>query len=184
MVTGAAVIWAVYGFTFGPVSGWNVRLPAPELFDGVRSALNHNTSGHAAYLLGEIRNTGWWYFFPVALSVKAPLGWLLLVLLGVGVCVARRARLVYWLPLAFSAGILIPAMTSHVNIGLRHILPIFTGLSVVAAIGLMFLLERAKWTAVAAAVLVGWIAISGAAPTRTTSAISTRSRAIIRNESL
>ena len=165
VLTGAIFIWAVYGFTFGEVSGWGIRLPAPIFFDGVRSALAHNETGHAAYLLGEISNRGWWYFFPVALAVKTPLGWMLLALLGAGVCYMRRARLVYWLPVAFSLGILLPAMTSHVNIGLRHILPIFAGFSILAAIGLMLLIEhaaRTRWTGLAGAALVVWMVISGA----------------------
>lgn len=166
VLSGAMFIWAVYAFTFGPVSGWNVSLPAPVFFDGVRSALHHNETGHAAYLLGEISNTGWWYFFPVVLAVKTPIGLTVLALLGIAICFTNRARLVYWLPIAFSLGILLPAMTSHVNIGLRHILPIFAGLAILAAIGLTYLLERmptAKWAGLVAAVLVGWIAISGAA---------------------
>jgi hypothetical protein len=165
VLTGAIFIWAVYSFTFGPVSGWGVSLPAPVFFDGIRSALGHNETGHAAYLLGQISNRGWWYFFPVVLAVKTPFGFAVLALIGAAICCVRRARLVYWLPTAFSLAILLPAMTSHVNIGLRHILPIFSGLAILAAIGLMYLIERmpaAKWTGLVAAVLVGWIAISGA----------------------
>jgi 4-amino-4-deoxy-L-arabinose transferase-like glycosyltransferase len=61
---GAIGIWAVYSFSFGKVAAWGISLPAPELFDGVLFAMYHNTKGHAAYFMGEIRNTGWWYFFP------------------------------------------------------------------------------------------------------------------------
>ena len=124
--TGAIGIWAVYSFSFGKVNAWNINLPAPELFDGVSFAIYHNTKGHAAYFMGEIRNTGWWYFFPVLLAVKTPLAWLVAVGFGLGAWWGRRARLAYWMPVAFAAGILLPSMTSHVNIGLRHILPIFT----------------------------------------------------------
>jgi hypothetical protein len=163
--TGAIGIWAVYSFSFGSVSPWNIRLPAPEFFDGVRVALAHNTRGHTAYFLGEIRNTGWWYFFPVLLAVKTPLAWLAAVGLGLAVCWARRAQLAYWMPVAFAAGILLPAMTSHVNIGLRHILPIFTGLAILAGLGVLRLLERAaraSWAGPLAAALVLWLAVSGA----------------------
>jgi hypothetical protein len=69
------------------------------------------------------------------------------------------------MPVAFAAGILLPSMTSHVNIGLRHILPIFTGLAVLAGIGLLRLLERApaaKWAGPLASVLVLWLVVSGA----------------------
>src|ERR1035437_8286893 len=54
--TGALGIWAVYSFSFGKVNAWGVSLPAPELFDGVSFAIYHNTKGHAAFFLGEIRN--------------------------------------------------------------------------------------------------------------------------------
>ena len=48
-------------------------------------------------------------------------------------------------------------MTSKVNIGVRHILPVYTGFSLVAAIGVAYLIERAqsrKWLGIVAAVLV------------------------------
>src|SRR5205823_1621222 len=80
------------------------------------------------------------------------------------VCYIRRAQLVYWLPLAFALGILVPAMTSHVNIGLRHILPIYSGLSILAAVGVVYLMESqatAKWGGLLAAVLIVWTGASG-----------------------
>jgi hypothetical protein len=163
--TGAIGIWAVYSFSFGKVNAWNINLPAPELFDGVNFAMYHNTKGHAAYFMGEIRNTGWWYFFPVLLAVKTPLAWLVAVGFGMVAWWGRRARLAYWMPVAFAAGILLPSMTSHVNIGLRHILPIFTGLAILAGLGLMWLLERAshaKWAGPLAVMLVLWMTVSGA----------------------
>ena len=167
-ITGAVAIWAVYSFSFGKVPGWNLSLPAPELFAGVNFALAHSVKGHPfpAYLLGEIRNAGWWYFFLVVLGVKTPIGFLLLLGTGTWLCWAKRAKLVYWLPLAFSLGILIPAMTSKVNIGVRHILPVYVGFSIVAAIAVVDLMRRAEtrpWLALPAAVLVVWMAISGAA---------------------
>ena len=148
MVTGAIGIWAVYSFSFGKVNAWNINLPAPEFFDGVSFAMYHNSKGHAAYFMGQIRNTGWWYFFPVVLAVKTPLAWLAAVGFGLAVWWGKRAQLAYWMPVAFAAGILLPGMTSHVNIGVRHILPIFTALSILAGLGLLYLLERAsraKW---------------------------------------
>jgi hypothetical protein len=82
-------VWAAYFFSFGKVPFWNVSLPAWEYFDGIRVALLHNTEGHPAWLLGEARRFGWWYYFPVALAVKTPLALLLLVLVGTGVCLEK-----------------------------------------------------------------------------------------------
>ena len=164
IATGMLTVWAGYFFSFGKVPGTNLTLPAPELWDGIRFAMYHTSKGHAAYFMGEVRNTGWWYFFPVLLAVKTPLAWLLLAGFGLVVSWGRRMQLAYWLPVAFALGVLLPAMTSHVNIGLRHILPIFAALAIVAAIGLQRLLERgytAKWAGPLALVLVAWIAISG-----------------------
>ena len=73
-------VWAAFFFSFGKVPFWNVSLPAWEYFDGIRVALLHNTEGHPAWLLGEARRFGWWYYFPVALAVKTPLALLVLVL--------------------------------------------------------------------------------------------------------
>jgi hypothetical protein len=165
VLTGALVIWAGYWFSFGKVPGWGMSLPAPEFFDGIHSAFSHNEEGHRAYLLGQMSLKGWWYYFPVVLAVKTPIAFLLLLALGVWVGWRRRAESAYRLPLAFSLGILIPGMTSHVNIGVRHILPIYLGFSILAASGLVLLKEwerTRKWAGIAAALLVVWMAASGA----------------------
>lgn len=53
-------------------------LPAPELFLGFGAAAFETTRGRIAYILGETRFGGWWYFFPVALAFKTPLAFLIL----------------------------------------------------------------------------------------------------------
>jgi hypothetical protein len=125
------------------------------VFDGIRSALRHN-SGHPS-LLGRNGTNGWWYYFPIAGGQDAsrphPGG------SGSGVCVKRRAQASVLLPLAFVLGILLPAMAGHVNIGVRHILPIYMGLSIIAAAGLI---RIAQTTPLGALALVLWMAISGA----------------------
>jgi len=159
---GAFTIWAVYLFSFGKPEGWGFPVPAPELFDGIAFASYHNTQGHAAFFLGELRNQGWWYFFPVMFLVKTPLAWLAILLVGL----LRRGRtLAFWMPLAYAAGVLVPSMTSHVNIGSRHILPMTAGLAIIAGIGLLRLIEDAqtkKWAGAAAVLLPLWLIVSGA----------------------
>jgi Dolichyl-phosphate-mannose-protein mannosyltransferase len=167
VAAGALTIWAVYSFSFGQVPGWRwqVRLPAPEFFLGAGQSLSNSQTGHSAFLLGQHGTRGWWYYFPVDLSVKTPIAFLLLLGFGAWLCWKRRASVRYLIPLAFSAGILAPAMNGHVNIGVRHILPIYIGFSVIAAVGLLQLAEWAdtrKWAGAAAALLVLWLAGSGA----------------------
>ena len=80
-----------------------------------------------AYLGGSVKEGGWWFYFPAAFLMKTPL--VLLVVGAAGlVLLARRFR-ERWLTLAF---VLLPpavfftvAMTGTINIGLRHILPVY-----------------------------------------------------------
>ena len=44
-----------------------------DLVNGVVAVKAHNDSGHLSYLLGQVRLTGWWYFYLVALAVKTPI---------------------------------------------------------------------------------------------------------------
>jgi hypothetical protein len=67
--------------------------------------------------------------------------------------------------LAFSLGILLPAMAGHVNIGVRHILPVYIGFSIVAAVAVVQLArwERTrKWAGIVVGLLLLWMAVSGA----------------------
>src|SRR5206468_9112797 len=100
-----------------------------------------------------------------AMAVKTPIAFLALLGLGGWLCWTRRARLAYLLPLAFSLGILMPAMTSHVNIGLRHVLPVYIGFSIMAAFGVVQLAQwsrTAKWAGAALALMMLWMVAAGA----------------------
>ena len=158
----AFLVWAGYLFSFGRPPGWSVPVPAPEFFDGLSIGLEHARLGHPAYLLGQYSLKGWWYYFPVALAVKTPLGFLIPALAGVWLCVRRWREPACYLPLAFAAGILFPAITSNVNIGLRLILPVYIALSITAALA-ADRWARGKWSGVIVAALFLLLAAAGAA---------------------
>jgi 4-amino-4-deoxy-L-arabinose transferase-like glycosyltransferase len=147
LAVGALVIWAGYRFSL-----------KGELWAGIQQVINHNRKGHSSYLLGRISDSGSWYFFPLMLLVKTPLPVLALA-------VFAKLRRTLWLPLLFSASILLFSMTSRINIGVRHVLPVYIGLALLAASGAGNLLERglperipaaawAKWTLAALLVCV------------------------------
>ena len=162
-ITTCLIVWAAYWFSFGIMPGINVIVPAPEFFRGIGDALTHNRNGHQAFLLGESRMTGWWYYFPVALAFKTPIAFLIMLAVGVLVSLRERTRLVYLLPLAFSAGVLLPAMFGRIDIGIRHIEPIYIGLSIIAALGLVQMLQWSRTggvCALTAGVLVVWMTVS------------------------
>jgi hypothetical protein len=162
------IVWAMYRFSFGKVYFANVRLPAPELFAGIRDVLKHNAEGHPGYLLGKTTQFGFWYFYLVDLAVKTPLAFLILFFIGAAVTVRRSPEGMppmlrrAWLPLTFSAGVLGVALFSHINIGIRHVMPIYSGMCITAAAGLAWLVEStlprrwAGWAAAMALALALW----------------------------
>jgi hypothetical protein len=161
IAAGAAffVIWAMYRFSFGKVYFADIRLPAPELFAGIRDVLRHNAKGHPGYLLGQRSNSGFWYFYLVDLAVKTPIALVIAFFLGAATwknaAILRRG----YLPLAFSAGILSVALFSHINIGIRHVMPLYSGVCITAAAGLTYALESAaarRWAGWAALLLFVW----------------------------
>ncbi|MBC7852704.1 MAG: glycosyl transferase [Pirellulaceae bacterium] len=132
--TAAVLVWAGYLFTFHRVEYLNLNLPAPALFTGLRSMWVRNQETGWAYLLGERSREGFWYFFPVVLAVKTPLALLLLTGLAGWSAIRFRACVRILLPLAFSLGILAIAMASKINIGSRHVLPVYVGVCVASGI--------------------------------------------------
>ena len=163
VMVGAVTIWAGYLFSFGKLPWMSFPVPAPQLFQGIHDVLVHNQGGHPAFLLGKMSQTGWWYYFPVALAVKTPIAFLLLAIFGAVLCVRRR-QAAWALPVAFSLGILLPAMAGNINIGLRHILPIYAGLSIaggVAAVELATWSKAKKWAGPAAVAALVWLAGTG-----------------------
>lgn len=115
-------------------SHWSV--PAYSYWRGLFSTLSHDVWGHPAYLLGQSSQGGWWYYFPIALLVKTPSITLILLLTAVAIGFLRlyhRPRSAPWsavIPVdAIVLGLpplmyFVWSLTSHINIGLRHIFPI------------------------------------------------------------
>jgi len=91
-----------------------------------------------AFLAGQYSNTGWWYFFPFTFLVKSPVAFLALLLLGFAILLrpaGKHQRVVGTLPRWAPLVVLIVvygavAMSSSLNIGHRHILPIYLALFV------------------------------------------------------
>ncbi len=116
-------------------------VPAPAFFEGIKDIAGYEAQGQKTYLLGKISYAGWWYFFPVALAVKTPLPFLILT--GVGfVFLMRDARISRrrpsWrvlAPAVSSVVVLLVCIPSRIQLGLRHILPIYPLLAAVAGYG-------------------------------------------------
>lgn len=149
------VWWGIYGFALHP-------FPLAEVVGGIEQL--RDMTGRPNYFMGEIRPTGVWYFFPVMLAVKTPLALLALFLCGLvaaawGRSVPRAA--LCWA--AAAAMILLVGMASRINLGLRHILPVYPLLCLVAASGVVALFRHRISGTVAAALCLWLIADAAAA---------------------
>ncbi len=149
------VIWAGYRFSFH-------KYPAPELWRGIEEVREHNRLGNPSYLLGEYSDSGFWFYYPVALGVKTPLALLALLGVGLAACWKRRSRVPYLIPIAFAAGILLVASWSRINIGIRHVLPMYVAFAMVGAIGAVKLWESGKWARWVAIALLAWMVLTSA----------------------
>ena len=127
-------------------------LPEPWLHD--LRVFFATTSLRRAYLLGEYSLGGWWYFFPVAWFLKAPIPFLLALfgafaglswkrigapLLGIRMSADPDGggeaipSLKEFIPLVVLVGVYFSAsMASGLNIGLRHLLPVFPPLFILS----------------------------------------------------
>lgn len=157
LVAIACTIGAAYRFTYGTSPFFPLPLPCPAFFNGLHAVWEHNKEGHPAWLLGERRQHGFWYYYLVVTAVKTPLALLLLTILTLFLRIRQTA-----IPLAFTGAILFVASFGGINIGVRHILPIYTGLSVCAGIAAARLLrERKTAGTIAVMFLLAWQVVSG-----------------------
>ena len=97
-----------------------------DFFKGAALVLSHSQGGHEAYFLGEWSKQGWWYYFPVVFALKSPLAFLVALLIGVGAASSSWKRLGAYerAPWIAGATYFALAMTSSINIGVRHLLPV------------------------------------------------------------
>lgn len=182
---GVVAIWLVYGLRYlpsdAPVWAFDISRhhAAAPLMTAIFSWIDAHhllpnafsegvvfasvASQQPAYLLGQYSTAGWWYYFPVAILVKTPEPLLILVVLG----------LVYWLKertagqLVDRACVLVPtvvygavAIASGINIGLRHLLPVYPFLILIAGTAAgRLLVTPSRWAKPALAVMcVVWVA--------------------------
>jgi hypothetical protein len=152
VVTGALIVAAIYRFSLA------------AFFDGIRAVAAHNAEGHAAYLLGQRSSSGFWYFYPVVLAVKTPLALVVLLAAALWWTCRDKARIRRDFPaLALVAGILLVALFSRIQIGVRHILPVYFGFSLLAAAAVADWMKQAPtraWTRPALGLLLAWFAVT------------------------
>jgi 4-amino-4-deoxy-L-arabinose transferase-like glycosyltransferase len=166
-MVGFVVIWAGYRFSIGKDVWLPFPTPFPELYSGIRQVIEHNDKGHLSYFMGESGTTGWWTYFPTLIAVKLPIPVLVFLILGLW---RRPERQDGAWPFAILAAvpiaILSVALPARINIGIRHILPAFPFFALIAASGVLWLMQfgrQASWARWTAAAMLLWLCVSSLA---------------------
>jgi len=183
-----AVLWSAYGFRYAarpggldinpPLSEAMKNLPKPHqaailgtlarfhvlpesYLYGMADVLVMEAY-YTSYVFGTSYPHGVWFFFPAAFAIKSTLVFVILPILVV-FGLAKRAiggREVYFLVIPPAVHFLV-AMSSRMNIGVRHILPVYAFLAVLGAAALWALARNnARWKTVAAVLLLVHVASS------------------------
>jgi 4-amino-4-deoxy-L-arabinose transferase-like glycosyltransferase len=180
----STVLWGFYGFRYAARPGGQQMIPPTPVFlqtlqhpaeaavigffeqhhllpeaylYGLTDIVNASQEGRPAYLLGRLYPEGRWFYFPTAFLIKSTVGFvallgLLLAAQAIWGAAHRRETLFVAIPalLFFST-----AMSSKLDIGLRHVLPVYPFLIVLAAAGAWSLSSQSRrWAAVAILLLV------------------------------
>jgi hypothetical protein len=187
-VVAVAVLWAWYGFRYSarppglalsptlaqyvqplaPLEAHGILLFArlhllPESWLYGLADVRRVANGYPSFLLGRVYPHGTWFYFPVLFFIKTTIA--MLALLGLTLFAIARRWLRFTLELYF---VLVPpilyfliSMGSHLNIGSRHILPVYLFCCVIAGVGAAALIRapqsqkaRERWTIAVIALIV------------------------------
>jgi hypothetical protein len=175
------VLWAIYGFRFAmhpvnmvmPTLTSKLATVSPLLSDAITFCANHHLLPESylygladvqqvglntpTYILGKVYEHGVWYYFPVLLSLKWTAGFLALLALALYAFATQRIgrpRELFFLALP-AAFYLFVAIVEGLNIGVRHILPVFPFIFALTGAGAAYLIQRHRiWIYPVAALLL------------------------------
>jgi tetratricopeptide (TPR) repeat protein len=189
-IIAVAVLWAFYGFRYqarpeglqldppladflhqlsrprearllADVAQWRLL---PESYIYGLADVRIMSDFYTSFLLGEIYPHGVWFYFPVAIAIKSSLTFLVLLVLAVAALATRQlafGREVLFLTIPPLFYLLI-AMGAGMNIGVRHILPMYMFLTVLLAGAAWAFIKRDRRWAYAIALVLVFQAVSSA----------------------
>ena len=163
------IVWSFYKFDIGPLISENAKqilidkynvsdkntlinagieysskevFPLNHFIAGALRIASVNNSPNPGYLLSQVYPSGNWMYFPIALCVKTLIINLIFAIVGVFLIVRKYRKSVKWqvfVPIIAVSSIMFIAIISKLNIGVRHILPIYTFMSILSAYSLFYL---------------------------------------------
>lgn len=147
---------------------------------GLLMVFQRAAGGHTTYFLGEVSASGWRIYFPFVYLIKEPLAFHLLLLISLCHLALRIKEPIYknffgklkefieknfvifsmiiWLIIYW-----ITSIKSNLNIGVRHLLPVFPFTIILTAKGVILWLENSKFKKISLAIfilLIFWQVVS------------------------
>lgn len=150
------VLWAGYGFNWGPVLGLPGTYPAPEHWNEM-IVQKTSITGQPIFALGRRGVGHWWWYFPLAFLIKNPIPLQIGVLTACIVIIRKPLPLddlIFLIFFPFLYALI--SVTQGMNIGYRHLLPLHISFYLLVGIGSLSLIRSGRTWRVAAAVLSTW----------------------------
>ncbi|KAF0126195.1 MAG: hypothetical protein FD189_707 [Elusimicrobia bacterium] len=112
-------------------------------FEGLNATIRRLGEGRSSFAMGNYSSEGVWWYFPAAFLLKNPAAFLMFLAAGLTAVFRNRGPALLWLalPFIFYFG---SALTSRVQIGVRHLLPAMPLAAAMAGLGLVGLLSRRR----------------------------------------
>jgi hypothetical protein len=176
------ILWGSYGFRYAPGDAVPFNPPMQTQLDRVPSALEGRLLGeidrlhllpapytyafanilrqaksYTSYLMGVAYPHAVWFYFPITLLIKSSLTFLILLIISAGAVAIGAVRLSRGiLYMGISAVVFMAfAVTGGMNIGVRHILPVYVFLSVpIAGVACSLMQRNRAWIYAVMALLV------------------------------
>jgi len=140
-----------------------ITRPISQYALGLLMATNRTTTGNTTYFLGTVSAAGWWYYFPVVFFLKVPLPFhilLVISLFGTALLIKKPfwkhpfSRIKAWIENHFTEFAMIiflvvywaTSILGSLNIGVRHLLPIFPFTYLLVLLGINNWLSNIKKT--------------------------------------
>jgi hypothetical protein len=112
------------------------------------------------WLCGHVSTSGWWYYFPLAMAFKTPLATLVAACMALAFWSWRRGDVFvrnYWplcciliMPVLY----MVAVIAMHLNLGLRHVLPVYPYLFIILGVTAAKLWSRRPGTTTAVVVIL------------------------------
>jgi Dolichyl-phosphate-mannose-protein mannosyltransferase len=179
------IVWAIYGFRFAArpdglqlfptFTDYAARMPHPSERAVVLFLARHHilpeaylfgwadvlliSSQRNTFVLGQLYSSGRWFFFPVVFLIKSTLSLLILLLLVPFARIRGRRRELLFLVLPVAFYFLL-AVLSMLNMGVRHLLPIYPFCFVLAGAAAASFAARSVVARVAIAALLLFTVVS------------------------